>query len=117
MKKPISNLSISLIALTIIALVLGITVFQEVVYREITTDDGRYTAVVTYRGYEALLPAMPGQSGDKPGFISIHDSAGVQYGKIPIPMVSMANEFRWTHEGAELRLVGEWNFSSRTCRF
>jgi hypothetical protein len=119
MKRRISNFRILLIVLSVIVLVLviaGITLFQEVVYRKIPSADGRYIAVVTYRRYEAWRPTLPGHSGDKAGFISIYDSAGVQYGRMPIPMVSMGAELEWTLAGAELKCVGEWNFSSRTCR-
>lgn len=103
-----------LICLFLISAVLAAAwLFQEEEYRRFDSSDGKYTAVVTYRRYTLLLPAFPGQSGDKAGFIKIEDGRGANYGKVPVPMVWMASDLEWGDGGARLKFVGEWDFSTR----
>lgn len=107
--------ALMIIGCLIILVGIGVVIllFQEDEYLRVTSPDGKYTAIVTYRRYQALLPMGPGQSSDKPGFIRIEDSSGSNLGKIPLPMVQMAYDLEWTPTGAEIRLVGEWDFSRR----
>jgi hypothetical protein len=76
--------------------------FQEVECLRIGSPNRQHTAVVTYRRYELFQTTFPGQSEDKSGFIRIEDKNGINYGRIEIPMVSMARDLEWTHEGARL---------------
>lgn len=90
---------------------------SEVEYRRFSSPDHHYTAIVTYRRYQSFLPTLPGQSSDKEGSIRIVDSSGTNYGKIAIPMVWMAEELEWTARGAELGIVGRWDFFKREYRY
>ncbi len=91
--------------------------FREVECLRIGSPNGQHTAVVTCRRYELFQTTFPGQSEEKPGFIRIEDKNGINYGRIEIPMVSTARGLEWTHEGARLSLVGEWDFMKREYRF
>ena len=104
---------------TVCLLVLGATVWlsREVEYRRISSPDSSYTAIVTYRRYQSLLPIAPGQSSDKAGFIRIVDAHGTNYGKIAVPMVWMTGDLKWIPGGARLPLLGQWNFAKREYRY
>lgn len=92
-----------------------IILMKEVEYHEFHSPDGKYAVILTHRLYLSLLPIMPSQSGDKPGFVSIYDIQGHFYGKIPIPMLSMGLlDFKWTTEGATIKLIGGWHFKNKT---
>ena len=91
--------------------------FQEVEYLRIDSPDRQYQAVVTYRRLESFRPTFPGQSGDKAGFIRIEDKDGRNYGKIDVPMVWMSRDLEWTKDGADLKLICEWDFPKREYRF
>ena len=109
-----------LIASCLVVLIIGATVtwlFQEVEYLRIDSPDRQYQAVVTYRRLESFRPTFPGQSGDKAGFIRIEDKDGRNYGKIDVPMVWMSRDLEWTKDGADLKLVCEWDFPKREYRF
>lgn len=109
-----------LIACCFLALIAGISViwlFQEDEYLRIDSSEGEYTAIVTYRRYESFRPTLPGQSGDKAGFIRIEGKDGRNYGRISVPMVWMASDLEWTDDGAELKLICEWDFAKREYRF
>lgn len=81
---------------------------------------GEYTAIVSYSTtIVSLFPAMPGQSGDKPGFIKILNTRGKNFGEIPVSMIQNVFENRdikWTNTGAYMTSEhGEWNFKNKTC--
>jgi hypothetical protein len=103
--------------MVLIAGLAAVLILQEAEYLRINSPDGHYTAIVTYPGGLKFQSSFPGQSGDKAGFIRIEDREGINYGKIGVPMVSMARDLKWTEKGAELTLVGEWNFARREYRF
>jgi len=91
--------------------------FQQVEYLRVDSPDGEYTAIVTYRRYESFQPTFPGQSGDKAGFIRIEDKDGQNYGRVGLPMVWMSRDLEWTNDGADLKLICEWDFTKREYRF
>lgn len=76
---------------------------------------GQFTAICSYRTYLADIPMMPGQGSDKPCFVKVVDRKGRSLGEIRVLMLQMA-ELKWTPQGAEIKLVGEWDFATRTCR-
>jgi hypothetical protein len=104
-------------AIALIAAAVATWLFQEVEYLRIDSPDGKYTAIVTYRRYESLRPTFPGQSGDKEGFIRIENQNGLNYGKIGVPTIGMSRDLEWTDNGADLKLVCEWDFAKREYRF
>lgn len=95
---------------------IAVWLFQEVEYLRMDSPDRHYQAIVTYRRIESFRPTLPGQSGDKAGFIRIVDKDGKNHGKIGIPMVWMSRELKWTNGGADLPLVCEWDFAKREYR-
>lgn len=118
--KPLNNRRPLLIAAALVLLCAGAGAawfFQEIEYLRLDSPDGRYRAIVTCRRLESLWPTLPGQSGDKAGFIRIEDKDGRNYGKAGLPMVSMARDLEWTRGGADLKLVCEWDFAKREYRF
>ena len=109
-----------LIVCSIVVLIIAVVavwVSQEVEYLRINSPDGKHTAIVTYRRYQSFRPTLPGQSGDKEGFIRIEDKNGINYGRIGVPMVWMSRQLEWTNEGADLKLVCGWDFAKGEYRF
>ena len=118
--KSRSRKKILAVAALIVVIIAGggaVWLFHEDEYLRINSPDGKYTAIVTCRRYESLLPTSPGGSGDKAGFIRIESSGGINFGKIDVPMVLMASDLEWTSTGADLKLVGEWNFPTKEYRY
>lgn len=87
---------------------------RTVVQPSVMDPSGRYTAICTYKTYLSLIPMTPGGSSDKPCFVKIIDSSGRNHGEIPIPSIQMAG-VEWTPHGAEIKSIGEWDFSKGTC--
>lgn len=94
---------------------IAVWLFQEKEYSRITSTDGRYAAIVTYRRYQSMIPRLPGQGSDMEGFVVIKDTSGVQYGKVPIALVWMARDIRWDNDGATIPGAVTWKFSTREC--
>jgi len=107
----------AIVAALVLAAVATAWLCQEDECRRYASPDGRYVVIATSPRYESLMPALPGQSGDRSGFLTIEDTAGTFYGKIPVPMVWMAGDVEWTEHGAELAVFGEWDFSTREYRY
>lgn len=84
-------------------------------YRE-TDPTGKYTAICSYRTYLSFIPMPMGQSSDKACFVKIVGRDGKNHGEIPVPMIQMA-DVKWLSNGAEVRNVGEWNFTTNTCYY
>ncbi|WP_415894060.1 hypothetical protein ACMXYN_06730 [Neptuniibacter sp. PT8_73] len=101
--------------LIVIAAVSTILFFSSrTVYYTEQDPSGRYTAIVSYSTYRSFTPMMPGSSSDKPGFIKIVDEHNNDLGEIPLPMLQLA-DLKWTKEGAEVKLIGEWDFTNAYC--
>ena len=75
---------------------------------------GKYTAIYTYLTYQSIVPTNVGGSSDKPCFFEIIDSEGNSLGEIPVQMLQIAG-VTWLSHGAEVKMVGEWDFSKKTC--
>ena len=86
-------------------------------YARINSPDGKYTAIATYSLSQLIIPRFPGQSGDKVGYVRIEGSNGIDYGKIPVPMIYMVHDIQWTNHGAQLVAVGDWDFAKREYRY
>lgn len=86
------------------------------VYSQQRSPDGRYNAQVSYNTYLSFLPVMPGQSSDKAGFVEIFDNTGRSMGRMPLAMLQMA-DIRWLTNGAEIKLVGHWDFVKGSCQY
>ena len=111
--KTFKNLVIVMVVLSGLLLI-GVT--HRTIHDKEVDPTGKYTAIVSYRTYLSLIPMMPGSSGDKAGFVKIVDVAGKSYGEIPVPMLQMA-EIEWHASGAEIFLIGEWDFAKKTCYY
>lgn len=101
------------------AIVLGGLAWYGLTHRTLawtqTDPTGRYTAICSNLTYFSFIPMMPGQSSDKPCFVKIVDRDGRSHGEVPVPMLQMA-EIEWTPQGGRIKLSGEWDFATRTCR-
>lgn len=58
-------------------------------YKSFTSPDGRFKVVVYRR---AMLIALPGQSGDAPGYVKLVDEEGRVLGKKKVNMVQIIEE-------------------------
>lgn len=104
------------IIIVVLAFLCVRAVTQRTVYSTQVDPSGNYTAVFSYRSYLSHIPMPPGSSSDKPCFVKIIDRSGRGLGEIPVPMMQMA-DLEWTTNGAEVKLVGEWDFVQRTCYY
>lgn len=80
------------------------------------SPSGGYTAICSFKSYLTSVGMTPGSSSDKPCFVKIVDSSGKNCGEIPVPMIHMAG-VEWNDHGAEITLVGEWDFKQGTCYY
>ncbi len=117
-QRLLRGVYLSLLALWVGAIAKGaVWLLQDVPYGRFESPAGDYVAIASSPTYLNFLPAMPGQGGDKPGWITIQNAAGDHYGTIPTPMVSLIYSLEWTPEGALLVGVGEWDFATQTYRY
>ena len=75
---------------------------------------GKYHAVWSHRPYQYLPFMGLGTDSDSRCYVEIVDHAGRSFGEIPVEMLQNAG-VEWTGSGAEIKLVGAWNFSAGTC--
>jgi hypothetical protein len=84
------------------------------IYRETESPDGAFRAIARIAPVDSLWPAMPGQGGDKRGWITIYRLADSRNcGSLAVEMASMIADLRWALDAnpraAELVGVGSWN--------
>lgn len=103
----------ALIVFVALAIMATSLAFFPVEYERHVSPDGTHVAVVKYHAYQNLIPAFPGGSGDKSGWIVIQDRNGKKLGRASLHMVSMGRDILWSTESADLPLVGTWRFSDR----
>ncbi len=108
-KKKILILSaiVSLIVLTLLPFVLTGQ------YSCVSSPDTHFYAVATFPIWKRYVPMMPGQSGDKSGYITIYTAEGHSCGRTPVDMVSYIRNLEWSPDRAELRHVAEWDLLQR----
>ena len=84
--------------------------------RSAESPDGAFIAVATRPFFFALVPMMPGQSGDAPGRITIYRKDGRSCGSAPVDMVWMIQDLRWELSKAPrevtLTAVAAWNLDA-----
>ena len=78
-------------------------------YLRSSSPDHRFYAVATYPIWQRFVPMMPGQSGDKAGYITVYTADGRSCGRTPVEMVSSIGDLSWSADRAEIRLVAEWD--------
>jgi hypothetical protein len=106
----------SAVPLLILVVVVGAALFAGLrteEYARVTSPDGRFYAVATYRAYQACVPRMPGGGGDKPGFIEVFRRDGVSCGRADVVMVNELTSIRWDADEASLPVEAVW--SLRDC--
>ena len=81
---------------------------RPVEYARSASPDGKHVAVAKYRAYQSWLSIMPGQSGDKSGWITVSKIDWSRIGEVDVEMVSMIQDIHWTSDTVELRLVASW---------
>lgn len=57
---------------------------------------------------------MPGQSSDRPCYVEVFRHDGASMGELPVDMVGLA-VVKWIPDGAEIKLVGGWDFVKGLC--
>jgi hypothetical protein len=80
----------------------------------ISSPDGRFHAVTTVASWRQLVPLMPGQSSDQRCSVEVIREDGTSMGEIPVDMVQNAT-VEWTPGGAQIKLVGGWDFVKGLC--
>ena len=110
MRRPL------LLALVIAALAGMVIILLELRDEVARTNspDGRYRAVTTVSSWRQFVPMMPGQSGDWPCRVEIIREDGVSMGALSVEMVQLA-AVEWVPDGAQIRLVGGWDFAKGLC--
>lgn len=103
-------------ALLIVVMLLVFALNHQTTFLELKDPSGRYLARITFSTYLSFIPMPIGSSGDKPGFVEIFDRDGESMGRIPVPMLQLAN-VEWTPTGAEVMMIGSWDFGKGECYY
>ncbi len=106
----------TIVALSTIACLVAMVLLPFVLtsqYARVTSPDGRFYAVASFPMWQSYVPMMPGQSGDKPGYITIYTADGRSCGRTAVEMVSFIRDLEWGTGRAEIRLVAAWDLSQR----
>ena len=74
-------------------------------YARFISPDERHVLVV-YR--HPRLFAMPGQGGDAPGTAVLQTKAGEELRRMPVEMVQLVSEPRWSEGAVSVKLLFEW---------
>lgn len=74
-------------------------------YTTFPSPDGKFKIVV-YR--YPTLSAMPGQSGDAPGYVTLYDERGRALASASVEMVQNVDQVRWEEHKVDVKLVAEW---------
>jgi hypothetical protein len=84
--------------------------------RTTESPGGEFIAVVKTRLFDSLLPVMPGQSGDKPGSVTMLRKDGRSCGSAALDMVSYIYDLRWeldrTPRLARIGPIVTWNLDA-----
>jgi hypothetical protein len=108
----------SLFAILLVAAVaLGTLLFIPLPFPRTTeSPDGEFVVVVKTRLFDSLLPVMPGQSGDKPGSVTMMRKDGRSCGSAALDMVSYIYDLRWeldrTPRLARIGPIVTWNLDA-----
>jgi len=83
---------------------------------KVSSPDGAFVAVTSFRRYEKLIPRSPGSGGDKPGALEVRRADGTSCGRAALPMVSIARDLRWeltsTPRTATIIGAAVWNLDT-----
>ena len=86
--------------------------------RSVESPNGEFTAVVKTRLIYSLMPVMPGQSGDRPGSVTMMRRDGRACGSAALDMVSLIYDLRWELDRkprlASIGPIVTWNLDA--CR-
>ncbi|MFM9971739.1 MAG: hypothetical protein ACKVQK_25445 [Burkholderiales bacterium] len=76
-------------------------------YAAFVRPDGQYRVVVFRK---AKWPAlMPGQAGDAPGTVELHDRNGILIKETAVEMVQLVENVVWLEKKVQIKLVVEWD--------
>ena len=75
---------------------------------------GRYFAVWSHAPYRYLPLVELGADSDSPCLVKIVGDDGRNYGEIPVASMQLA-EVQWMPLGAEIKMIGGWDFAAGTC--
>lgn len=82
----------------------------------VSSPDGAFVAVTSFRRFEGLVPRSPGSGGDKPGALEVLRADGTSCGRAALPMVSMGRDLRWeltsTPRTATIIGAATWNLDA-----
>jgi hypothetical protein len=96
-----------LLVLTASLFYFGLAWFPEQEYRVFPSPDGKYRVVVYKNG--ALPSVMPGQSGDSPGTVKLHDQNGKVLQEAKVEMVQLVDRVDWESRKVVVKFVADWN--------
>ncbi len=103
-------------AFLLVVMLLVFALNHQTTFLELKDPSRRYLARITFSTYLSFIPMPIGSSGDKPGFVEIFDRDGESMGRIPVPMLQLAN-VEWTPTGAEVMMIGSWDFAKGECYY
>ena len=81
------------------------------------SPNGEYSVVVTRKFIYNFIPTAPGDGSSAPCNVEIIDKEGSSMGRITVSPGYMVDDLVWTESGAEIKLVGEWNFKNETAYY
>ena len=83
---------------------------------KVSSPDGAFVAVTSFRRYEGLIPRSPGSGGDKPGSLEVLRMDGRSCGRASLPMVSIGRDLQWdltsTPRTATVIGAATWNLDA-----
>jgi len=107
-----------ILIIAVLAAILAALFAPLLTYREVSSPDGGFTAIVKTAIADALIPMMPGAGGDKPGRIIVIRKDGRSCGAARAEMVSMIDDLSWRLEAtpreAEIVGVARWDLDACT---
>jgi hypothetical protein len=56
----------------------------------------------------AVMGTMPGQSGDAPGTVRLHDRSGRVLRETDVDMVQRVDHVEWDADSVHVKLVADW---------
>jgi hypothetical protein len=105
-------------AATMIAVVVAVLFVPLPSSRSTQSPGGAFAAVVKMRLIDVLVPVMPGQGGDKPGWATIYRADGRSCGTARLLMVSFIFDLVWDLDRkprtARIGPIATWNLDDCT---
>ena len=109
--STLSRATVSALCLAVLACA-AVGCSRETEYRRFDSPDNAYYVSV-YRRSGTFTSAMPGQSGDAPGTVRLHDKTGRVLRETEVDMVQSVDTVEWEPDSVHIKLVADWPLRAR----